>query len=112
MNIFSDIKDKALSVALKAFLTAVIGKYVHSHDLTIDSDRRSIYIMLFLKGESTKLEIEIGGYDFIQENGKTYFTFNSISASRDWLDSMAQDHFLRRRFEVPEKYVSVITKVL
>lgn len=107
-----DIKDKALSVALNAMLTSKAGKYLLKHELTINSEQRKMSVTLLLKGESSKLDVEIGEYEFAQENGKTYFLFRSFSASRDWLDDFGQDHLLGRRFKIPEKFASLVARFL
>ena len=112
MSIMGDIKDKALSVALKAMLTSKVGKYLLNHELTINSEQRKMSMTLLLKGESSKLEVEISEYTFAQENGKTYFVFNSFSASREWLDDFAQDHLLGRRFKIPDKFAPLVSRFL
>ncbi len=105
-------KNSVVSKGIKKFITAYL-KQKNLGELSsfkLDSKKSNIYLTLLLQREKEPLEIIISNYYFVQEGEKGYFTFDSITTSRDW-NSRAFERIVAtkdKKIKVPDKYVKII----
>lgn len=98
---FSAAKDLMSSRAAKAYANNLISRYGSVEELTIDSKRRRIEVVVDLKGEANPIGVTIEKYDVVQDAGKTFVAVVDSSCTRPWLQAVMRDHLHGRRFEVP-----------
>lgn len=98
---FSAAKDLMSSKAAKAYANNMIGRYGTVDDLTIDSRRSRIELVVRLNGEVSPIGLTIEKYQLLQEAGKTFIEVLDSSCTRPWLQAAMRDHLHGRRFEVP-----------
>ncbi|HLP78604.1 MAG TPA: hypothetical protein VK327_16990 [Candidatus Paceibacterota bacterium] len=104
MSIFGNVKDRFLEQTALSFLNsqslAPIGR---ATSLRIDTTAKSLGIELELKGEATPVSVEISGYEILTEGDRFFLIVQSVQTSREWLTTLAETRFCRRRIEIPEQ---------
>jgi hypothetical protein len=116
LKFLKEKKNSVVSKGIKNFITAYLerknlGKL---SSFKLDSKKRNIYLTLMLQREKDPLDIIVSNYSFVQEKDKGYFTFDSITTSRDW-NSRAFEKLVAdedKKINVPDKYIKVITMFL
>ncbi|HVU35816.1 MAG TPA: hypothetical protein VHE61_20420 [Opitutaceae bacterium] len=98
---FSAAKDLMTSKAAKAYANNLIGRYGTVDELTIDSRRSRIEVVVRLNGEVSPIGVTIERYQLVQDEGKTYAEVLDSSCTRPWLQAVMRDHLHGRRFPVP-----------
>lgn len=98
---FTAAKDLMSSKAAKAYANNLIGRYGSVDDLTIDSKRQRIEVMVRLNGEASPIGVTIEKYELQQAGGKTFLAVADSSSTRPWLQAVMRDHLHGRRFELP-----------
>jgi len=98
---FSAAKDMMSSKAAKAYANNLISRYGNVDDLSIDSKRRRVEVVVSLNGEVNPIGVTIEKYQLVQDNGKVFLEVLDSSCTRPWLQSAMRDHLHGRRFEVP-----------
>lgn len=86
MSIFTDGKDKIISKGLKTFANIVINDYGEISDFVANTKDKTITLNVLLKGEKEDIQITISNYSVINDNKHTYFQFDSIKTTREWLN--------------------------
>ncbi len=89
------------STAAKAYANNLISRYGSIDDLTIDSKRRRIEVVVRLNGEVSPVGVTIEKYALQPEGGKTFIQVLDSSCTRPWLQAAMRDHLHGRRFELP-----------
>jgi len=80
--------------------TAVRGTlnstYLHPYgavtELNIDSENKSLSMVLELKGENQPVEIRVPHYEIVQRGDETFLELGEIITSREWLNTLLRDH--------------------
>lgn len=98
---FSAAKDLMSSKAAKSYANNLIGRYGSVDELSIDSKRQRIDVVVNLNGEVSPIGVTIEKYQVVQDGGKTYVQVVDSSCTRPWLQAVMRDHLHGRRFEVP-----------
>lgn len=98
---FSAAKDMMTSKAAKAYANNLIGRYGAVDELTIDSRRNRVEVVVRLNGEVSPIGVTIEKYQVVPENGKTFLEVLDSSCTRPWLQAVMRDHLHGRRFELP-----------
>jgi hypothetical protein len=98
---FSAAKDLMTSKAAKAYVNNFISRYGAVDELTIDSKRHRIEVVVRLNGEVSPIGVTVEKYQLDQEDGKTFLKVLDSSSTRPWLQAVMRDHLHQRRFEVP-----------
>lgn len=84
------IKDRAVSLAAGKALSAKFAAFCHMLKLDVDSKTKVLTLETLPKGESETVRVEIRGYRLEREQGRATLCFDSLTVSREWLNSMAQ----------------------
>ncbi len=98
---FSAAKDLMTSKAAKAYANNLISRYGAVDDLSIDSKRNRIDVVVRLNGEATPIGVTIEKYQLVQEDGKNFVEVLDSSSTRPWLQAVMRDHLHGRRFALP-----------
>ena len=113
MGIIGDLarqgKDKAVSKALEVLGEAAVSRYGTLQGIELDSLSRTIVMQVVLKGEDTPVTVTVHEYRFVTEGDRNAVVIGRISASREWMEIMAQDHIVGRTLEIPSKYAKVLS---
>jgi len=101
MSLFGSLKDKAVAASVKAFLNRKIANIGEVTDFQFDNERRTVSLVLQLKGELSPIQAEAEGYELSEANGQHFIALTKLRASREWLTILLQEHIAGRRFPVP-----------
>jgi len=97
-------KDTTNSKVFKAIINQVISSYGSVIAFKIDSQNKSFLIELILKGETLPIRIEINKYEFIQHDDTSSVIIYSLSANREWMQTVMDFFVLNKEFELPKKF--------
>ncbi len=86
MSIFTEGKDKIISKGLKTFANIIINDYGKITDFAANTKNKTITLNVLLKGEKEDLQITFSNYSVISDDKNTYFKFDSIRTTREWLN--------------------------
>ena len=100
-GMFTAAKDLMSSKAAKAYANNLVSRYGTVDELTIDSKRRRIELVVSLNGEVSPVGVTIEKYQVVPEGGKTFVEVLDSSCTRPWLQAAMRDHLHGRRFELP-----------
>ena len=111
MNKFKDIvkdtvytsKDTTNSKIFKTVINQVIKSYGTVLAFKIDSRDRSFLIEIVLKGEKLPIRIQIDKYEFIKHDGYSAVIIYSLTANREWMQTIMDMFLLNTEFALPEK---------
>jgi hypothetical protein len=105
VSILKKQKDKIISKALQSFVNLIITDYGKLIDFAINSKDKTIFIKVSLKGENEVLNIAFSNYSIVTEHKNTYFQFDSIWTSREWMnilfDKKLSDIFEENKIQIP-----------
>ena len=105
VSILKKQKDKIISKALQSFVNFMINDYGKLINFSINSKDKTIFLKVSLKGENELLNIAFNNYSIVAENNNTYFRFDSIWTSREWMnilfDKKMSDIFEDNRIKIP-----------
>jgi hypothetical protein len=96
-------KDTTNSKVFKTIINQVIKNYGTVLAFKIDSKDRSFLIELMLKGEALPIRIEISKYEFIKHEDYSSVIIYSLSANREWMQTVMDLFVLNKEFELPKK---------
>ena len=115
MSILTRKKDKIISKGLRAFANFVFNDYGNIIDFEVNSNAKTIYLDVLLKGESQDIQITVSNYSIITDNKYTYFQFDNITTSREWIniicDKKLSDIFEDRKIQIP-RYIAKPINIL
>ena len=100
------------SMATPMINNSLLKPYGQATSLRLNSSEKSAAITLALKGESQPVEINIGKYELIPEGGKVYLILHAVTTSREWLTTLAQEHLINKKLELPEQAAAYAGKLL
>jgi hypothetical protein len=98
---FSAAKDMMSSKAAKTYANNLIARYGSVEELSIDSRRHRIEVVVMLNGEVSPIGVTVEKYQVLQQNGRTFLEVLDSSCTRPWLQAAMRDHLHGRKFELP-----------
>jgi hypothetical protein len=105
VSILKKQKDKIISKALQTFVNFAITDYGKLINFDINSKDKTIFLKVSLKGENEVLNIAFTNYSIVAEHKNTYFRFDSIWTSREWMnilfDKKLSDIFEDNKIKIP-----------
>lgn len=104
-KILGTAKDKALEASARAFLNHKAAGFGTVTALTVDTRLRKASLTAELKGESVPTSVEIGSYEVLEQNGKTYIRVLEITASREWLKVVLEQYLVGRLVPLPPSLI-------
>ena len=112
IDILQKGKDKALSKAIITILNKKLKKFGTISYLKLDTKNKKIELKIGLKGELEPLLATINKYEVKEISEKHYLIAYDIDTSREWVNLVAQEYFKNEKFEIPEKLVKTIKKII
>ena len=113
MGFFSDSKDRLMeSMALPVLNNSLLKPYGQAINLRLNSGEKSAAITLELKGEAQPVDIKIEKYELLPEAQKLYLILRAVTTSREWLTSLAREHLINKKIELPPQVASYAAKLL
>jgi hypothetical protein len=97
-------KDTTNSKVFKTIINQVIKSYGSVLAFKIDSKDRSFLIELMLKGEALPIRISINKYEFIKHEDYSAVIIYSLSANREWMQTIMDMFIINKEFELPKKF--------
>lgn len=108
-----NFKDAPLSWVLKKLanhhLKRIGGEVL---EFRIDSENKTLYLKVFLKGEEKPLEVEAKAYAIESIGGQSFIRFENLTTSREWVNAVLELYFEDKKLPVPEKYVKLIKMII
>lgn len=105
VSFLKEQKDKIISKALQSFVNFIITDYGNLIYFNINSEDKTIFLKVSLKGEKEILNIAFSNYSIVTEHENTFFQFDSIKTSREWmnilLDKKLSDIFKENKIQIP-----------
>jgi hypothetical protein len=98
---FNAAKDLLTSKAARTYVNNLISRYGRVEELSIDSRNRKLLVVAQLDGESDSVTLNIDSYQIHSEGTKRFVEVESCRCSRRWLQTLMNDKFVGRRFELP-----------
>jgi hypothetical protein len=109
-------KDKIISKALQSFINFIITDYGKLTDFIVNSKDKTILLKVSLKGEHEVLNIAFSNYSIVTEHKNTYFRFDSIMTSREWInilfDKKLSDILKENKIRIPDYIATPINIIL
>jgi hypothetical protein len=113
MGFFSDSKDRMVeSMALPMLNNSLLQPYGQATSLKLNSSDKSAAVVLNLKGESQPVEIQLTRYELQREGEKVYLIIQSATTSREWLTTLAREHLLNKKLELPPQVAAYAGRLL
>lgn len=105
VSILKKRKDKIISKALQSFVNFIITDYGKLINFDINSKDKTIFLKVSLKGENEVLNIAFTNYSIEADHNNTYFRFDNIWTSREWMnilfDKKLPDILEDNRIKIP-----------
>jgi hypothetical protein len=108
MGLFSSFKDNLSSFSGEKFVRKAVERYGDMQDFKINSSAKSIYVKILLKGEKEPVEVKVNRYELIEESDRLFLRLYDVTTSREWFTQLAEDFLTTQRFEIPEKFSSMV----
>ena len=93
-NIITKIIKSALNKKIQNFGTV--------KEFSFDDALKQIIVEIELKGDDKPLKIVISKYNISDNND--YFVIREIQINKEWIEEIAKEHILHKRFKIPVKY--------
>ena len=91
MEKLNQLKDKALAAAFAALARERLAPYADLRDLRLDSRAHSVEAIVLPEGEREPVMVTLTRYAFVSEAGRHYLELGPITASRPWIERLAND---------------------
>jgi hypothetical protein len=112
MKALSKIKDNATAILLKTFANSFISDFGSIERISVDSDIKSIYLSIKLKGERESITIEITEYKVVKSQNHNSIQLHNIRTSREWLNVALNKYYIDRRIKVPSQFIDIVKFLL
>lgn len=106
---FSRERDRVFSASLRSLAQKYIGKFATIEDLAIDFSRKSMKAEILLLGEKEPFTFRIDKYDVVRKEGVCTLVMHEVSASREWVESLARNHLEGRAIRIPSPIARALT---
>lgn len=95
------MKDWLLGKVLRTYVRERIARYGELKDLSIDSQRKSLDVVVRPHGETEDVHVKVIKYSITETDGKHILVIDASTASRPWLTYLLEDYLHGRSFEIP-----------
>lgn len=101
MGLIDAAKDWGASKAFEVKLAEYLGDVGRVMEAKLDSTRKTIHLVVELKGESQPFKATLDGYEILLSGDKRLLRIKGLSTSKPWMDDLWRRHFHDRTFEIP-----------
>lgn len=102
------MKDNALAMALKAFISERFAQYGELLDCEVDTRKSQVRVRALLKGETQPIEVCIERYHLDKQGGERQITIQSLSCSREWIGLLLTRFFVNKPYRLPAGVASLL----
>jgi hypothetical protein len=102
------MKDNALAMALKAFISERFSQYGELLDCEVDTREAQVRVRALLKGETQPIEVCIERYVLDKQGGERQITIQSLSCSREWIGLLLNRLFVNKPYRLPAGVASLL----
>ena len=88
------------SAGVRAYINHTYKRYGHMTELKIDDQAKTIEVTVMLKGETEPIHFAYGGY-VLDAEGETV-TVREVRVSREWMNVVAQEMVVGKKWPLPE----------
>jgi len=81
-------------------------------NLKIDSENKSFYLEMMLKGESDVIKFEIGEYKIVEDGNRTFLQFKQLKTNREWVNILIENYLKINQIEIPQEYKRLLAIAL
>ncbi len=90
-------------------LAAQLAPYGDMLNFQVDPAAKTIALEILLKGEKEPVRLTLSGYELRSgADGKTSLAFGGVTASREWIETLAREFVIGREIELPAKLAPVL----
>jgi hypothetical protein len=97
----ASLKQTALQAAVKAFINREIEEFGSVTELAIDISKKTMRVELDLKGEASRILINVGSYELGEKSGAVHLALRNVTASREWITAVLNKYVVSRTFRLP-----------
>ena len=101
-------RQVALNVAVRPMLNAKYRRYATIKTLTYDAIRGTARITAVLAGETREDEIHLTRLEIQTQGDDTYLVVHSVTASRPWIEALANDYLVDRPIKLPPALAALL----
>jgi hypothetical protein len=101
-NPFTSLKETVLRAAIKAFINREIEEFGVATELAIDTSKKTMRVELDLKGEASRIQINVGLYELSEKGGEVHLSLQNVTASREWITAVLNKYVVGRTFRLPD----------
>ena len=101
-NPFTSLKEAALEAAIKSLINREIEKFGVVTELAIDTQQRTMRAELDLRGEASRIWINVASYELSEKSGEVHLAFQNVTASREWITAALNHYVVNRTFRLPD----------
>lgn len=102
MGFFTDSKDRMIEgMALPMLNNSLLRPYGKATSFKLNSSEKTAAVVLELNGENHPVEIELTRYELQPEGGRVFLVIHGVNTSRAWLTTLAREHLLNKKLELP-----------
>lgn len=95
-------KDAMIVSALRTYFDSQLrDRYGELQDLQVDTDRRTLTLVLLPKGENRAISIRILEYKIERDGGGLFLVPGRATIDRAWMQALYEDLARDQRFELP-----------
>ena len=98
----SRVKDAALERALLVWLGSKLQRYGEIKRLSLDTSEKVLTAEIHLRGEDVPLVISEAHYRLEQGPKGTLIVLHGVKLSKEWAQSILDDHFREIRVKIPD----------
>ena len=88
------------SAGVRAYMNLTYKRVGHMTELKIDDQAKTIDVTVMLKGETEAIRVHVGGYVLDAEGGTV--TVGEVRVSREWMNVVAQEMVVGKKWPLPE----------
>jgi hypothetical protein len=96
-----ELKDSAMSLALKAYLNDKFSEYGEVLDCEIDTATARISVHALLHGESSPVSAGVQRYEIKKDSQGAFIVLHQLTGSRAWLTTLLNSLFAGKRYAIP-----------
>jgi hypothetical protein len=108
---FARMKDMAVAMAAKVWLTPYVEEFGEIQSIEVDSESRRLTAVLLLKGEEEPVRLTVGGITLLGEGADSRLVLKHFSASKEWVAVLANRYLADRPFRVSEKVGTALQQI-
>jgi hypothetical protein len=105
---FNLAKNFLTGKAAQTYVNSMISRYGEVKDLRIDTQAKTIDLVVALHGETEPLKVRVDKYSVQQKGERHYVQIIKCTCSRPWVQNLVEDFAQGKPVEVPQWAVAAL----